>query len=281
MKKITVKILCLALCALLLAACAPEAEPVPATTTQPSTTTAPTTLPTTLPTTKPQPRPNPYSASDFSMDGQWMVCARGDVRRGIDVSAHQGTIDWEKVKAAGIEFAIIRIGFRGYGSAGNMVEDAYGVSNLQAARAAGLQVGAYFFSQATTVAEAEAEAAYALEILEGFQLDLPLIYDWEYISDTARTANVTAPELTAFAKAFCAWVEEGGYNSMVYFNENYAAGRLDPSTLGGIPFWFARYDGVYDVPYSCYIWQFSNTGKVPGINGNVDLNIMLPILYGQ
>lgn len=281
MKKTAIKILCLALCALLLAACAPEADPATSATTMTPTTTAPTTLPTTLPTTKPQPRPNPYVPSDFTKDGQWMVCARGDVRRGIDVSAHQGDIDWEKVKAAGIEFVIIRIGFRGYGSAGNMVEDAYGLSNLRAARAAGLQVGAYFFSQATSVAEAEAEAAFALEILEGFQLDLPLVYDWEYISDTARTANVTPAELTAFARAFCGWVRESGYNPMVYFNEKYAAGRLDPSTLGEIPFWFARYDGVYDVPYSCYVWQFSNTGRVPGINGNVDLNIMPPILYGQ
>lgn len=282
MKKIILKLLCAFLCAMLLAACTPDEAFV-----NDPTTTAPTTIPTPPPTTAaptlpPKPQKNPFSAEDFSLDGQWMISTKwGETQRGIDVSAHQGDIDWEKVKAAGVEFAIIRIGFRGYGSTGNLVEDAYGISNLRAAREAGLRVGAYFFSQAVSGTEAVEEAAFAMGILDGFQLDLPLVFDWEYISDTARTANVTAGELTSFAKAFCDVVKEGGYHPMVYFNENYAAGRMDPSTLPGIPFWFARYDGKYEVPYHCRIWQFSNTGKVPGINGNVDLNIILPILYGE
>lgn len=275
MKKYVIKLLCGGLCLLLLTACQPQPAPV-------STTTAPptTTLPTTLPTHPPKPQTNPYTAADFSLDGQWLVCSRGEAKRGIDVSAYQGAIDWQKVKAAGVEFAVIRIGFRGYGAAGNMVQDGYGTANLVAAQEAGLLVGAYFFSQATTVAEAEEEAAFALKILDGFQLDLPVAYDWEYISDTARTANVTADQPTAFAQAFCAKVEESGYESMVYFNEHYAAGRLEPATLTDTRFWYAQYDGGFDAEYCCYLWQFSNTGKVPGISGNVDLNIMLPVLYG-
>lgn len=277
MKKNVLKIISVAVCAMLLTACAARVDPTTSSTssaTTQSTTTVPTTV-TTVPTTtaKPMPQPNPYGPADFSMDGQWMVCA--GARRGIDVSAYQGDVDWAKVKNAGVEFVFIRIGFRGYGSTGNMVEDAYAKTNLKAAKDAGLLVGAYFFSQAITVAEAEEEAEFALQILGETKLDLPLAYDWEHVKDTARTANVTAAELTAFAKAFCAKVEESGNQSMVYFNEKYAAGRMMPEELGGIDFWYAQYDGKMDLPYRAEFWQFSNTGKVPGIYGNVDLNIWL------
>ena len=278
MKKTVLKILCVTAGVLLLTACAPQADPATSSSsTVPSTTTAPTTLPTTVisTTTKPVPQPNPYGPADFSKDGQWMALNGAKVRRGIDVSAYQGDVNWQKVKNDGIEFVFVRIGFRGYGSAGNMVEDTYAMTNLRGAREAGLQVGAYFFSQAITVAEAEEEAEFALSILGDFVLDLPLVYDWEYVKDTARTANVTAHELTAFAKAYCAKVEEGGCKSMVYFNEKYAAGRLQPEELGGIDFWYARYDGKMDLPYRAQVWQFSNTGRVSGIYGNVDLNIWL------
>jgi GH25 family lysozyme M1 (1,4-beta-N-acetylmuramidase) len=278
MKKTVLKILCVTAGVLLLTACAPQADPATSSSsTVPSTTTGPTTVPTTViaTTTKPVPQPNPYGPEDFSKDGQWMALNGAKVRRGIDVSAYQGDVNWQKVKNDGIEFVFVRIGFRGYGSAGNVVEDAYAMTNLRGAREAGLQVGAYFFSQAITVAEAEEEAEFALSILGDFVLDLPLVYDWEYVKDTARTANVTAHELTAFAKAYCAKVEEGGCKSMVYFNEKYAAGRLQPEELGGIDFWYAQYDGKMDLPYRAQVWQFSNTGRVSGIYGNVDLNIWL------
>lgn len=278
MKKTVLKILCVTAGVLLLTACAPHADPATSSSsTVPSTTTGPTTVPTTVisTTTKPVPQPNPYGPADFSKDGQWMALNGAKVRRGIDVSAYQGDVNWQKVKNDGIEFVFVRIGFRGYGSAGNMVEDTYAMTNLRGAREAGLQVGAYFFSQAITVAEAEEEAEFALSILGDFVLDLPLVYDWEYVKDTARTANVTAHELTAFAKAYCAKVEEGGCKSMVYFNEKYAAGRLQPEELGGIDFWYAQYDGKMDLPYRAQVWQFSNTGRVSGIYGNVDLNIWL------
>ena len=234
MKKTVLKILCVTAGVLLLTACAPQADPATSSSsTVPSTTMGPTTVPTTVisTTTKPMPQPNPYGPADFSKDGQWMALNGAKVRRGIDVSAYQGDVNWQKVKNDGIEFVFVRIGFRGYGSAGNMVEDTYAMTNLRGAREAGLQVGAYFFSQAITVAEAEEEAEFALSILGDFVLDLPLVYDWEYVKDTARTANVTAHELTAFAKAYCAKVEEGGCKSMVYFNEKYAAGRLQPEDM--------------------------------------------------
>lgn len=278
MKKTVLKILCVTAGVLLLTACAPQVDPTTSSSsTVPSTTTGPTTVPTTVisTTTKPMPQPNPYGPKDFSKEGQWMSLSGAKVRRGIDVSAYQGDVNWEKVKSDGVDFVFVRIGFRGYGSAGNMVEDTYAMTNLRGAREAGLQVGAYFFSQAITVAEAEEEAEFALSILGDFKLDLPLAYDWEYVKDTARTANVTAQELTAFAKAYCARVEEGGCKSMVYFNEKYAAGRLQPEELGGIEFWYAQYDGRMDIPYRARVWQFSNTGRVSGIYGNVDLNIWL------
>ena len=166
MKKTVLKILCVTAGVLLLTACAPQADPATSSSsTVPSTTTGPTTVPTTVisTTTKPMPQPNPYGPADFSKDGQWMALNGAKVRRGIDVSAYQGDVNWQKVKNDGIEFVFVRIGFRGYGSAGNMVEDKYVRKNYENATAAGLKVGVYFFSQAITEEEAREEAARIIE----------------------------------------------------------------------------------------------------------------------
>ena len=217
--------------------------------------------------------PSPYTAGDYRYEGDYLTCTAGSTVLGIDVSSHQGVIDWQQVASAGIEFAIIRLGNRGYNS-GTLNADAYAQENLRGAKQAGLKVGAYFFSQAISVAEAREEAAFALNVLKGVALDLPLVFDWEYVNEEARTANVDAHTLTDMTKAFCRDVELMGYESMVYFNSSQATDLLYLKELQEYPWWLAMYDITMEFPCKVDLWQYTNTGSVPGIEGNVDINLM-------
>ena len=186
------------------------------------------TKPTSQPTqpTVPKLPANPYGVEDFGYDGVFLECLAGNSKPGIDVSSHQGKIEWTKVAQAGVEFVFVRLGYRGY-ETGLLHEDVYAKTNLKEARAAGLQVGAYFFSQAVSEQEAKAEAEFALQVLDGFELDLPLVYDWEYISETARTGKVSKQTLMACVASYCDTVEEAGYSPMMYFNRHLAASHLE------------------------------------------------------
>ena len=195
-------------------------------------------LPKPQPTTPPAPTgptlpPNPY-------DGQLVeqLTEQPAVSLGIDVSHHQQEIDWEEVASSGITFAMIRLGYRGY-SDGILYTDDYVKENLAGAKAAGLKIGAYFFSQAVNVQEAKAEAEYALDLLEGVTLDLPLAYDWEYINETARTATVSKETLTECTLAFCKAVQDAGRETMIYFNRTQAMDMLELDRLTEYDWWFA------------------------------------------
>ena len=214
--------------------------------------------------------PNRYGPEDFSYEDGYLSCLTGEAVMGIDVSRYQGEIDWQQVKAAGVEFVMVRLGNRGIAE-GTLHEDPLAGSNLLGAKAAGLKVGAYFYSQALNVAEAEEEAAFALEILDGIQLDMPLAFDWEQES---RTENVDARTLTDCTKAFCAAVEAAGYQPMIYFNSFQAKELLHLRELEDIPWWLAMYDVTMEFPYRMDMWQYSCTGTVPGISGSVDLNLL-------
>lgn len=232
----------------------------------------------TAPPTEPAPTlvPNPYGAGDFGERDGFLSCLSGAYRLGVDVSSHQGQIDWAQVRAAGVEFAIIRLGFRGYGN-GELKIDQRALENLKNAKAAGLDVGAYFFSQAISPEEAVEEARFALEILNGMALDLPIAYDWEYISDTARTANVDSATLNACAVAFCETVAAAGYQPMTYFNPDLALRMLDILALQqkGYPFWLAAYTQEMTYPYRVDFWQYTGSGTVAGIQTIVDVNLQL------
>lgn len=234
-------------------------------------TPEPTTEPTqtyTHPETVPQ---SAFSPQDFTEEDGFFACAGADTAIGIDVSKYQGEIDWHQVKAAGVEFAMVRLGYRGY-STGELNTDPMAAINLTGARDAGLLVGAYFYSQATTPEEAREEAAFALEILGDFELDLPLSFDWEI---EARTENVDVKTATACTVAFCQAVEAGGQDAMIYFNSNQATDRLDLTALTEYPWWLAMYSHDKEFPCRFDLWQYTQTGTVPGIEGNVDINIML------
>lgn len=186
---------------------------------------------------------------------------------GIDVSSHQGEVDWDLVAQSGIEFAMVRLGYRGYDS-GTLHIDEYARKNLEGARAAGLRIGAYFFSQAVTAEEARQEAALALQVLDGMPLDLPLVYDWEYVSPQARTGDMDEDTLLACVEGFCTSL--GDYQPMIYFNKELSRTLLDLDKLEQYPFWLAQYREELDFPYTVQMWQYTDQGVVDGIDGYVD-----------
>ena len=196
-------------------------------------------------------------------------------RMGIVVSEFQGEdIDWKQVKDSGIEFVIIRAGYRAYGETGELVQDAMFEQNIKGALDAGLDVGVYFFSQAITPGEAVEEAEFVLDLIRPYEITGPVVYDTEEIKgDTARTDDNTRQEFTNYCKVFCDTVEHAGYDSMIYANMKWMAFTLDMEELTDYDFWYADYHALPQNPYEYTIWQYSETGEVPGINTSVDLNI--------
>jgi len=195
---------------------------------------------------------------------------------GVDVSKFQGDIDWNKVREAGVEFAVVRIGFRAYGKAGDLHEDPYYKKNIEGAHNAGLDVGVYFYAQAINEEEAVEEADFVLKLLDGYSLELPIVYDPEHVlNDEARTDNVTGEQFTKNALAFCNRIKEAGQRPMIYANMLWQANQLDLSELTGIELWHADYEYLPQTPYEFTMWQYSQKGNVAGIKGGCDLNLML------
>ncbi|MBQ2651417.1 MAG: S-layer homology domain-containing protein [Clostridia bacterium] len=193
---------------------------------------------------------------------------------GIDVSIHQGNIDWKKVARDGVDYAIIRVGGRGYGDEGIMYGDTNFEKNIEGALEAGLDVGVYYFSQAITVAEAREEAEYVLEQIEDYDITYPVVFDWERIGGSeARTYGLETDLLCKIANTFCSMIEEAGYTPMIYFNSYCGYVKYDLSKINRYDFWFARYNDTPGFYYDFDMWQYSDTGSVSGIKGNVDLNI--------
>ena len=223
------------------------------------------------------PERNPYDRYDFQYNrNNYLVLQNMTSSPGVDVSAFQGNINWSKVRASGIEFAIIRLGYRGYGS-GKLVEDEYAKQNLSGAKAAGLKIGAYFFSQALNTKEVDEEIQFMLKILGDKSLDMPIILDWEIPAEDARTAGkMDARSLTDIQLHFCQVMTEKGYKPMVYFNWHQSENLYYLSELEDYPFWLALYQDRMTYPWRVEMWQYSDKGTVPGINGPVDLNVYMP-----
>ena len=193
---------------------------------------------------------------------------------GIDVSEYQPSVDWGKVKASGIDFVMIRVGFRGYGEEGKLVEDAMFRSHMEGALAAGLDVGVYFFSQAVNKEEACEEAQFVLERIRPYSITYPVVFDTEEIkNDEARTDHLKKGQFTENCVTFCDAVEEAGYDTMIYANMKWMAFTLYMERLTEYDIWYADYEAKPQCPYAFSMWQYSETGAVPGIEGNVDLNI--------
>ncbi len=225
-------------------------------------------------TTAPTLISNPYGAGDFAYRDGFLTCLAGESVLGIDVSSHQKTIDWAAVAADGIEFAMVRVGYRGWGN-GEILADALGQTNLQGAAEAGLKTGVYFYSQAISVEEAREEADFVLAQLGGRKLDMPVVFDWEIFSESGRTANVDSQTLQDCILAFCDKIQAAGYQPMIYFNLDISNRLLDLVDLQqrGYPFWLAMYTDMMTYPHRVDMWQYSESGTVKGIEKLVDLNL--------
>ena len=232
---------------------------------------------------------NRFSQGDFMWDPDRpdRLIYTGDdyrTRFGIDVSAYQNrasannTIDWEAAKADGVEFAMVRIGLRGYGS-GSIMEDAFYAQNIDGAMAAGIETGVYFFAQAITVEEAIEEADFVISLLEGHEIDGPVAYDWEMHDSTYRVYGTTPEMATACAVAFCERIEEAGYDAMVYAGQYVSYIKYDQGALEPYLSWYPEYKSesselLYPtLYYHMDYWQYSSKCSVAGIGGNVDVNL--------
>lgn len=208
-------------------------------------------------------------------DGEMEYLVDGQVEsvKGIDLSRYQGEVDWSLVAADGVDYAMIRVGIRGYGT-GEIVLDDTLDANMKGALANGIDVGAYFFTQATSEAEAIEEANAVIEALAPYNVTYPVAIDVEDVNDSAaRTANLTASERTDYVIAFCETLKAAGYTPMIYGNLKSYCDMLELERLNDYEKWFAFYDTYVYFPYEITMWQYTDSGVVNGIKGDVDLNI--------
>ena len=229
-------------------------------------------------TIKPDVPKHTYFNEHFSRSGE-VLQYEDDVytsRFGIDVSRHQGKINWEKVKSQGVEFAFLRIGYRGYGKEGKLNLDQRFYDNIKGAQEVGIDVGVYFFSQAINEEEALEEAKFVVDSLEGYSLQLPVVYDPESIlDDVARTDDVSGEQFTKNTLVFCNSIKENGFEPMIYSNMLWEAFEFDLCQLTDIPIWYADYEEFPQTPYHFVFWQYTNEGRISGIDGNMDLDIQI------
>ena len=229
---------------------------------------------------------NSLTAEDFSDRSGCPTYTGSDyqVLRGIDVSEHQHEIDWAQVAASGVDYAYVRLGYRGY-TEGGLFEDPYVRANVEGALANGLQVSVYFFSQAISVQEAIEEAEYVLARIRDYNITLPVVYDWEKINGetAARTDNLDFSILNDCAVAFCDTVKNAGYEPAIYFNRHLGYYGYDLSRMTDYDFWFALPESSFpNFYYAVDMWQYSFTEQVPGSAEPTDMNLMfIPLETGE
>lgn len=205
----------------------------------------------------------------------YMAGTEKEAKKGIDVSTFQGDIDWKKVKNDGIEFAIIRLGFRGYES-GKIVLDSKYEDNIEGSLKAGLDTGVYFFTEALDEEEAIEEADFVIENLENYKINMPVVIDVEESSDTekTRTRDLTADQRTKNVIAFCERIKDAGYDVMIYGNLKSFMIMMNIEELEEYDKWFAYYRYPFHFPYKIKMWQYTAYEKIDGIDGKADVNLM-------
>ena len=206
------------------------------------------------------------------------------IQHGIDVSYHNGDLDWSTIKAAGVDFAILRAAYRGYAEEGTLVKDRKFAEYIRGAQSYGIPVGAYIYSQAVTTKEAVQEANYILNIVRGYSLDLPIVFDYEFAGvktgrlDSAwSSGKLNKSKMTDIALAFCDTIKNAGYDAMVYANKTFLSKNLDHEVIenAGYDVWLAHYTTNTNYTGDYKIWQYTSSGKIPGIEGKrFDCNFM-------
>lgn len=228
---------------------------------------------------------NTYIEENFIEEEGGLVSYQADgetlTKKGIDVSKYQGAIDWEAVKNDGVDYAIIRVGIRGY-SEGGILEDEFFRRNMEGAIANDIPVGVYFFTQALNEEEALEEAEFVIEMLQDYSLTYPVYLDVEDVKkETCRTNNLTVEERTNNAKVFLEAIEAAGYQPALYGNMKTFLLMLDLSALEQYDKWFAGYTLPIYYPYEYKMLQYSEKGRVAGVSGQVDVNICFKDYAGQ
>ncbi len=200
--------------------------------------------------------------------------------QGVDISKENGEVDFRKLKKDGIDFVMVRLGYRGYES-GQIVLDEEYFDSIQLANEAGLAVGVYFESQAVTVEEALEEAEFVITKLIEMRVTYPVVFDLGLVAnDTSRIENLPKTQLTEITNAFCNRIKEVGYKPMVYGNKYWLLRKIDLTMLGDYDIWLAQKGETPDYPYEFAMWQYSSTGTINGISGDVNMNISF-IDYSQ
>lgn len=195
--------------------------------------------------------------------------------KGIDVSRHQGKIDWKKVSGDGVSYAFIRTGYRG-NTEGRLVEDENFKDNIKGAVNNGIEVGVYFYTQAVTEEEAVEEAEFVIDKIKDYDVTYPVVLDLEEVtSNTARTSDMTKEEYTKAAIAFCETIKAAGYTPMIYGNLKTFMIMLDMEQIEAYDKWFAYYEAPVYFPYEFTIWQYSSKGSIAGIETDVDMNVCM------
>ena len=220
-----------------------------------------------------------YDLERFQMDDDgYMRYSDDNIKKaklGIDVSGHQGTIDWDQVKEAGIQFAMIRLGYRGYTQGGLALDDNY-VTNIETALESKMPVGVYFYTQAVSYEEGVEEAQYVLKNIADYKISYPVVIDTEKMeADGARANDISNEERTDAIVGFCDTIKDAGYTPMIYANRNWYAQNLDMDRLGDYQLWLAQCSNVPDFPYLFTGWQYTSEGSVPGISGSVDIDVWM------
>jgi GH25 family lysozyme M1 (1,4-beta-N-acetylmuramidase) len=221
---------------------------------------------------------NSYQQENLEIleSGEYRYLENGVVtsHKGIDVSSHQGNINWKKAAADGVEFAFIRALYRGYGASGKLVEDERFDANMSGAIAAGIPVGIYVYTQAITQEEILEEAQLAIAKAAKYTDSCRIVVDVEKVAESEGRMNaLEVSERTELVALFCQTVEEAGYTPMVYCNMEMAALMLDMEKLKDYDIWFAGYTDTMYYPYDYCVWQYSEKGTVDGIEGAVDLDL--------
>lgn len=224
---------------------------------------------------------NDYEPDNFFMDenDDFMYYHDGDAKKvshvAVDVSSYQADIDWTAVKEAGVDVAVIRAGYRGYGTGAIVTDDSF-EDHIEGALDAGLEVGVYFFTQAVNYDEGVEEAKYTLDLIEEYDVKGPVIIDTEIMpADDARTKDLDVDSRTDAVVGFCETVKAAGYEPMVYSNRNWFVQELDMGRVGNYKLWLAHYSNQPDFPYLYTAWQYTSEGSIKGNNIDFDLNVWL------
>ena len=224
-----------------------------------------------------------YKPDSFVENKGVVTYEGGDSYVGINVNSKMGEIDWGKVAESGVDFAMIRVGYR-QNERGKIILDTSFEANMKGAAEAGLPVGVYFFSKAVTDAEAEEEATFVLEQVKGYSVTYPIAYYWEYdLNDDgtpnqdSRTVACNGDQVTGFIDTFCKKIKNAGFpgGASYYCNKTMGYEKLDLSRLKDYDMWYAEYQKAPSFYYAFKLWQYTDAGEVPGISGKVPITIAL------